>query len=96
MDNEQFLNICNNQQKWANEYRKQQSIRKEIRKIINRKQIGRGGLEIKANILIDLKSSLYINEITIVENPSSNDFDIRFFGEHHTLPALNKPLNKTE
>lgn len=89
MDNDTFWYICNNQRKWADEYNKQQSIRKEIRKIINRKHVGRGGAELKANILNDLKSSLYNNEITIVENPSGKGFDVRFFGELHSIPKLN-------
>jgi hypothetical protein len=88
MDNEQFRYICNNQRKWANDFRKKQSIRREIRKIINRKQKGKGGEELKANIINDLKSSLYADEITITENPSGKVFDVRWRGECYSLPAL--------
>lgn len=89
MDNERFWFIVNNQRKWAQEYREKQSIRKEIRKIINRKQKGKGGDILKANILKDLQTSLYANEITIVENPSGKEFEVRFLGEVHSIPALN-------
>lgn len=88
MDNERFWYICSNQRKWANDSRKKQSIRREIRKIINRKQKGKGGAELKANIINDLKSSLYADEITITENPSSKVFDVRWRGECYSLPAL--------
>ena len=89
MNNETFWYICNNQRKWADEYRKQQSIRKEIRKIINRKFVGRGGDILKANILNDLKNSLYKDEITITENHEGKGFDVRFLGELHSLPKPN-------
>lgn len=89
MDNERFLYLVNNQRKWADEYKKQNSIRREIRKIINRKQIGKGGAELKSNILNDLKSSLYGDEITITENLSRKVFDVHWRGECYSLPALN-------
>lgn len=87
MDNETFWYICNNQRKWSQEYRTQQSIRKEIRKIINRKFIGKGGNELKANILNDLKSSLYADELTITENLAKKEFEVRWRGECYSIPA---------
>lgn len=89
MDNETFWYICNNQRKWADEYRKEEAIRREIRKIINRKFIGKGGDTLKANIINDLKSSLYADEITITENPSGKGFDVLWRGEYYSLPSLN-------
>lgn len=94
MDKETFIYLCNNQRKWGEEYRKNQSIRKEIRKIINRKQIGRGGAELRANIINDLKASLYADEITITANHEGNGFDVRWRGECYSLPLLNTQETK--
>lgn len=85
MDNKTFWYICNNQRKLSEEYRTQQIIRKEIRKIINRKFLRRN--EFKVNILNDLKSSLYADELTITEDLANKVFEVRWRGECYSIPA---------
>lgn len=80
MDNEYFLYLINNQSKWADEYRRQNEIRKDIIKIISRKYRSKGEnteAEIKENFL----KSYYIDEIEIIENPLGKGFQVRYFDE---------------
>ena len=90
MDDERFWYICNSQRKWAEEFSKHRTRRAEARKIINRKQVGKGGAELKANILNDLRNSLFKDEITITKNLEGDGFDVVWLGEHHSLPPLSK------
>lgn len=60
-------------------------MRDEIRKVINRKFDGKGGAELKANILRDLNSSLCNGELEIVNLPDSNEIEVHFDTERYTI-----------
>ena len=80
MDNEYFLYLINNQSKWAEEYRRQNEIRKDIIKIISRKYRSKGEnteAEIKENFL----KTYYIDQLTFIENPSGKGFRVQYFDE---------------
>lgn len=86
MDEETFWYICRNQHRWREDYKVKSQFRDEVRKIINRKQRGKGGLHLKENILADLKKTLFPNEVDITENPvGSGLYSIRFLDELHLI-----------
>lgn len=86
MDKETFWNICRCQPEWGELYRRKQMFRHEVRKIIDRKQKGKGGVGLKENILRDLKSTLFPEEIEIIEDPEVVGlYSIRFLDETHLL-----------
>lgn len=88
MDEQQFWYLVNNQSKWSAEYRKQGQIQEDICRIINRKQKGKGSLLLKKNIINDLKSTLYADEITINETPSKTGFEVHWRGKSYSLPSV--------
>lgn len=85
MDPALFWMIVKNQKKWCEEYKNRRKMRDEIRKVINRKFDGKGGADLKANILRDLNSSLYNGELEIVNLPDRNEIEVYFDEELYTI-----------
>lgn len=89
MTDELFWVIVNNQNKWRQEYNKRRGMRHEVRKVINRKFKGKGGDEIKKNIMKDLQRDFLKNEITIIED-GDLEFSVIFDNEHYSVPRFSE------
>jgi hypothetical protein len=74
MDNKMFQYILQNQNKWSEEYRRQEAERENIRRILNRKFISKqakSGDWIKEELIKSLK----VGELELIENLVGKGFD---------------------
>jgi hypothetical protein len=74
MDNKMFQYLLQNQNKWSEEYRRQEVERENIRRILNRKFISKqakSGDWIKEELIKSLK----VGELELIENLAGKGFD---------------------
>lgn len=78
---ELFLLMCKNQSKWAEEVKKQNDEKKEIKRIINRKYKSRGN-----RATDDIKKDLQnFGEGELIENPANGNWEFHLKEERYIL-----------